>query len=267
MPVDRTPRSGFSLIELLVTVAVMALLVSILVPSLAMARSHAREIVCATNLRTWGQAFHLYANDYHGTLPHTDDRARNHPPDVHDPDHPEHECCYIDVLPPLLSRRAWREFPEGSKPRGDIWQCSEARPLPDTAYSSEYEPSMKGYHSYAMNSYLEHDFPFGLPPGAKPYPSFLQLQRCRAPSRTLLMFEQTLDPKRGYGDHGGHSMAGRYTAEDARALSERHPHGRSGLGGNVTMLDGHLEWRNDLWDETLSNPRVPAADDLTWYPY
>jgi len=262
------PRPAFTLVEVLVTVALIGILVSILTPGLVRARARARETVCAANLRSWGQAFCLYATLYDDTLPHTDDRARNHPPDAYDPDHPEHECCYVDVLPPLMDdRRPWRSFPQGAKPRGDIWQCPDAEPLPDSAYSPSYQPSVSGYHSYAMNSYLECDFPFGLPAGVEPYPSFLQLDRCEEPSKTILMFEQTLDPLRGYDQQGGLSTAGRYTAEDARALSERHPHSLGGLGGNVILLDGHREWRNDLWDESLDNPRIPARGDLTWWPY
>lgn len=267
MPRRRCVHSAFTLIELLVVVAILGVLASILLPSLSRARKRAYEVTCATTLRTWGHAFHLYASDYNGTLPHTDDRARNRPAGVYDPDHPEHECCYIDVLPPLLGRRAWRDFDIGAKPTDDIWQCPTARPLEDSAYHADYQPSETGYHSYAMNSYLEHDFPFGLPEGRDPYPSFLQLERCVSPSVTLLMFEQTLDPKRGYGEQGEHRMAGRYTAEDARALAERHPRGREGLGGNVIMLDGHREWRSDLWDEDLGDPRVPEPNDWTWFPY
>jgi type II secretory pathway pseudopilin PulG len=267
MPTRCRTLSAFSLIELLVVVGVMALLISILVPSLAKARGYSREVACATSLRTWGHAFHLYANDYDGTFPHTDDRARNQPPFVFDPEHPEHECCYIDVLPPLLGRPAWRDFPDGSKPTDDIWQCPDARVLPDSAYSPKFEPSVRGYHSYAMNSYLEHDFQFGLEPDQKPYPSFLRLERCEAPGKTLLLFEQTLDPKRGSGGGGGHPMAGCYTAEDARAVSERHAHKQRGFGANVVMIDSHLEWRDDLWDEALPNGRIPTPDDLTWHPY
>jgi len=267
MSSDRPTRFGFTLIELLVTLAIIGLLASILLPSLSRARAYAREMACATNLRTWGQAFHLYANDYSGTLPHTDDRTRNHTPGEYDPKHPEHECCYIDVLPPLMGRRPWRDFPDGRKPCDDIWQCPQAEPLPDSAYSPKFQPSVEGYHSYAMNSYLAHDFKFGRPAGRDPYPSFLQLGRCQAPSVTLLMFEQTLDPARGSGQTGGHPKAGRYTAENARALSERHAHVRAQLGGNVIMIDAHLEWRDDLWDESLGEPQIPEPNDLTWFPY
>jgi len=267
MPAVRTIRAAFSLFELMVVVAIIVLLGSILLPALGHARARAREVICAANLRNWGQGFHLYANEYNATLPHTDDRGRNRPPDVYDPAHPEHECCYIDVVPPLMSRPAWRDIPEGAKPTGDIWQCPDARPLPDSAYAADYVPSVKGYHSYAMNSYLERDFRYGLEPGEQPMPSFLQLNRCRAPSKTILMFEQTLDPQQGYGQQGDHSQAGRYTAEDARALAERHHHLRGGLGGNIMMIDAHVTWTGDLWDESLDNPRVPPKGDLTWFPY
>jgi prepilin-type processing-associated H-X9-DG protein len=39
------------------------------------------------------------------------------------------------------------------------------------------------------------------------------------------------------------------------------------LAGNVLYLDGHVGWRDDLWDRTLTNPRIPKRGDLTWFPY
>ena len=81
------------------------------------------------------------------------------------------------------------------------------------------------------------------------------------------MFEQTLNPQMGYGGSGGLSSAGQYGAEDARAVTERHAHTFGGMGGNVLYLDGHVAWRNDLWDDNLKNPRIPQRGDLTWFPY
>ncbi|MGA2604828.1 MAG: type II secretion system protein [Verrucomicrobiia bacterium] len=257
---------AFTLVELLVVIAVIAILAGLLLPALSKARAIAMEAKCAANLRSWGQAFYLYASDYNGYLPHTDDEGRNNPPFTYSPNHPEHECCYVDVLPPYMGLRPWRSFPNGQKPTGGIWQCPSARALPDSAYSASFKPSIQGYHSYVMNSYLEQDFLFGLPFGAPLQPSFLKLEHCSATSKTILMFEQTLDPSQGYGQAGGFNTAGFYTAEDARAEGERHRH-LGGLGTNVLYLDGHVDWRNDLWDRTLVNPQIPTRGDLTWFPY
>ena len=54
---------GFTLIELLVVVAIIALLVSILLPSLQDARELARRSVCGSNLHQLSIGLHLYAND------------------------------------------------------------------------------------------------------------------------------------------------------------------------------------------------------------
>ena len=258
---------AFTLLELLVVIAVIAILAALLLPALSKAKVRAMETKCTTNLRAWGQAFCLYAADSSSYLPHTDDEGRNDPPFTYDAKHPEHECGYVDVLPPCMGLRPWRDYPDGQKPTGGVWQCPLAKPLPDSAYNASFKPSNQGYHSYVMNSYLEQDFLFGLPFGASLQPPFLKFEKCSCLSKTILMFEQTLDPSQGYGQAGGFDIAGRYTAEDPRALGERHKHDRGALAGNVLYLDAHVGWRDDLWNRTLTNPRIPKRGDLTWFPY
>jgi len=63
-------RKGFTLIELLVVVAIIALLISILLPSLSRARELAKRAVCASNLRGIGQGEHIYSNDNTEWFPH-----------------------------------------------------------------------------------------------------------------------------------------------------------------------------------------------------
>lgn len=60
-------KKGFTLIELLVVVAIIAVLIAILLPALGEARTKAKDLVCANNLRQMGIMLHQYAmenNDY-----------------------------------------------------------------------------------------------------------------------------------------------------------------------------------------------------------
>jgi prepilin-type N-terminal cleavage/methylation domain-containing protein/prepilin-type processing-associated H-X9-DG protein len=66
---DRTLPRAFTLIELLVVVAIIALLISILLPSLNRAKRQARQLVCNTNLKSQHGAACFYAEEYGDFLP------------------------------------------------------------------------------------------------------------------------------------------------------------------------------------------------------
>jgi prepilin-type N-terminal cleavage/methylation domain-containing protein/prepilin-type processing-associated H-X9-DG protein len=66
-----TGRSGggFTLVELLVVIGIIALLISILLPALAKARSAAREVRCESNIRQFGVGLQMYCDANKGVLP------------------------------------------------------------------------------------------------------------------------------------------------------------------------------------------------------
>ncbi|HAI10989.1 MAG TPA: hypothetical protein DCM28_04750 [Phycisphaerales bacterium] len=67
--VNKTNNKGFTLIELLVVISIVALLISILLPALAMARHTALQTRCASGLKQIGIGFVLYAEDYEQYFP------------------------------------------------------------------------------------------------------------------------------------------------------------------------------------------------------
>ncbi|MCP4251314.1 MAG: prepilin-type N-terminal cleavage/methylation domain-containing protein [bacterium] len=66
----RLTNRGFTLVELLVVVSIIALLISILLPSLKQARVQAQAVACAANERSIVLGILTYQMDHRGYLPH-----------------------------------------------------------------------------------------------------------------------------------------------------------------------------------------------------
>jgi prepilin-type N-terminal cleavage/methylation domain-containing protein len=65
----RDGRPGFTLVELLVVIGIIAVLVAMLMPTLSRSREAARRVVCLSNLRQVHTAFHFYALANHDRVP------------------------------------------------------------------------------------------------------------------------------------------------------------------------------------------------------
>jgi prepilin-type N-terminal cleavage/methylation domain-containing protein/prepilin-type processing-associated H-X9-DG protein len=64
-------KRGFTLVELLVVIGIIALLLSILLPALSRAREASKATKCLSNVRQMGMAAMMYADENHGYLPPT----------------------------------------------------------------------------------------------------------------------------------------------------------------------------------------------------
>lgn len=132
---------GFTLLELLVVVAIIALLMSILTPSLSRARQQAKSTVCMTRLSEFMKALTMYGSDFGGQLPPMRyEVSGTLEPDVwHGWSESLYTYLYMDE-----DYSGDESFPVQRNMRGryELWVCKEAMPLTDsTGHYRVYEHS------------------------------------------------------------------------------------------------------------------------------
>jgi prepilin-type N-terminal cleavage/methylation domain-containing protein/prepilin-type processing-associated H-X9-DG protein len=93
-----TIRKGFTLIEILVVIAIIAILAAILLPVFGRARENARRSSCLSNEKQIGLAFAQYAQDYDGNT-------------ANSPSVPLPPCSWIDRVLPYIKSTAVFECP------------------------------------------------------------------------------------------------------------------------------------------------------------
>ncbi|MBN2271515.1 MAG: prepilin-type N-terminal cleavage/methylation domain-containing protein [Sedimentisphaerales bacterium] len=264
-------RAGFSLVEVLIVISVISLLMGLLLPALHRARALAEQAICKSRLRQWGLAFGMYAEQNDGFYPHADGRDRTSSDPGTDADLADYYFGWIDVLPPLLGQRPWRDHDYWEKPGTEtIFQCRSAKLAPDSSYK-KYRPRRDGYFSYAMNSCLELDencrAPYGSAGSDWQMPSFLNSTTIGNPSRLILLFDQLLDPEKGYGGTGYNPTAGMYCGSYPKAFSARHAKGGGILGGSILYCDYHIDWKSTVWNaDWPADMMAPPLGDQDWYP-
>src|SRR3974390_1618840 len=65
---EQGPRKGFTLIEFLAVIAIIAILAAMLLPALSSAKQRALRIVDASNLKQLGEGWTMYPGDHHNQL-------------------------------------------------------------------------------------------------------------------------------------------------------------------------------------------------------
>ncbi len=263
-------RRGFTLVELLVVISIIALLMALLLPALQQAREVARAAECANNLKQLGLAFQLYVADHDGTFPILDPHDRWDPGSVQ----------WQPAMAPYAgvdweSHCDWRNGITPGKNPSQVWICPSDPKRYFLGYSLNY-PTLPA-STPEMNTWTPRRVPYG------PHEP-LQMYKIPRPSNYMLMIEtwwhhavynpmaerpclhggrgSWLWPNYDYdGDGVDDSSAAAlalfgvpYNAIGARHLNR---------SANLVCLDGHVEmyWHiNDL----IANKDDIWGDDMVW---
>ncbi|HVX87119.1 MAG TPA: prepilin-type N-terminal cleavage/methylation domain-containing protein [Phycisphaerae bacterium] len=254
-------RGAFTLIELLVVVAVIAILIAIMMPSLARAKAMAQKTRCATNLRSWGVAIQVYANQFENRFPN----------DGADSPVWGDTSAWFNALPPLVNAKAYVDLQKDyltkniKLPLGgnnSIFVCpasstamgNAASETDANGYFKTGTPSSPFFVCYVWNSKLNSTT------------AFFRMTSIPNPASTALMVEkrmQTSEPPRGtpfsIGGNPAPNSLNRMKA-DAKRFASRHEE-----GGNVVFADGHVEFFGYRFvEQDQSNFNKPGV--LVWDP-
>jgi prepilin-type N-terminal cleavage/methylation domain-containing protein/prepilin-type processing-associated H-X9-DG protein len=222
-------RRAFTLVELLVVVAIIAILAGLLLPTLAKAKQSGQTTRCLQNVRQIGLAVALYLDDYH-----------SYPPSLFAIGSNEAQGRWYQKLTPYLANQKWAD-------PNSVWKCPgykfAVREYDDGAGSV-------GYGCYAYTA----SFPFSLSNdpisfGDLRTPSFyLSESDVVMPSEMSAIGDSDLRDFSSIANYGVgvagipnlwpvtvKSDGGLWTAKLAAALESRHSH-----AFNVQFCDGHV---------------------------
>lgn len=133
--------AGFTLVELAVTILLLALLAALAAGQFAAGAERSREAVCLGNLRNWGIAAGLYAADHDGKLPRRGQGVQQ----VRVIDREED---WFNALPPYIGEKPYVERANAGQPprpgSKSIFICPSAKE----------DPEVPHFLCYGMNMYL-----------------------------------------------------------------------------------------------------------------
>jgi prepilin-type N-terminal cleavage/methylation domain-containing protein/prepilin-type processing-associated H-X9-DG protein len=246
----RRGRDAFTLLELMVVIAIIAILASLLLPALHKAKRKAERINCFSNNRQWGLALQLYSTDYNDSLPR-DGMGQNglFPGNTWNgipTGHPNDPAAWFNALPGYVSDQplsnywvnpgsgsfvqnsANLPFPGG---RGKIWHCPSARMSVPEGATVEYR-GRHGFFSIVMNVDLKKQSSAA----NYPYPRMPRISSLSKPSATVALFDGVFNPRSEIVNNSPN-----YNSVNPsirwRSFASRHE-----MGGIIGFADGHVKY-------------------------
>ncbi len=159
-------RCGFTLIEMLVVMALIAIFTAILFPVFTQVREKARQRVCGSNLQQIGTAAALYRQDYDGRFPLAVTVASRRFPDVWAASPFYADIQTLPLLPDILQTYCHSR---------EIFRCPSDAGLPATVQNPAVYPSVYAVNSMSYYFYGESFALYDLPeylvinPSEEPY--------------------------------------------------------------------------------------------------
>jgi prepilin-type N-terminal cleavage/methylation domain-containing protein/prepilin-type processing-associated H-X9-DG protein len=239
---------GFTLVELVVVLATLAVLALTLLPAFASAKPNNLALQCMNNLRQWGAALRMTASDNNDMIAR--DGTANGGQYAVDttattgPGSPNDQYAWFNVAPPAMGEKPfsfyWNSpggnsqlklpFPGG---QGKIWHCPAAKAASTDSF---LQNGSYGFFSYVMNIDLKVTTPIGASFSRLTYPLMPKFGEIRNPSSQVLFTDIVFSPtlERILPTASDSDRNGIFPAQRSYVFPNRH----SG-GGTLLFIDGH----------------------------